>query len=276
MRRLRISVNGFLPGTILYAAIIALIRFRRRVRALVLEEFPNELSLTTINRLANVYRDIDELEWWEQTPPDEIKARFGDETEATLQRMKESRDYFADPGTPIKHFNLILTCEALNNYFRAVRACEPADWDRAEKILDDQSIPFFEYEREQIGDYLFALQMDAETLLRLTYLEGERLGEIRGMRLQAVAVASSGGRARAKKLKATDEQARAQIRRYISRHREPSSSSDTTNPQARARKLSASAIASAMIHGEMSELGYRTLANIASEELAAYRAKQTV
>ena len=276
MQRLRISANGFLPGTVLYEVVIALIRFRRRVRALVLEEFPDELSMTTIHRLANVYRDMDELEYWELTPREEIEARFGEATETTLQRMRESREYFCGPGTPIKRFNLIVMCEALTRHFRVVRAREPDDMDRAETVANDFTIPFFDSEREPIDDYFFAIQMDAELLLRMTRLHGEQLGEIEGMRLQASAVASSGGVARAKKLKAMEEQARAQIRKHISKHFDAPAIVDKSNVRSRTRKLSASAIASAMIHGEMSELGYRTLANLASEELAAHRAKQTV
>lgn len=276
MQRIRISVKGALTGSVLYAALRSLIQFRSRVRALVLEEFPGEPSWKKIDELASIYRDIDEIYHWERSSRDEIVAKFGDDAEATLQRMRESREYFSSPQTSFKRFRLIVMCAALNDHFRAARATEPVDWDRAERILNDPTIPRFDREREPIEDWLFAVQMDAEELLHLTYRHSEELGEIEGMRLQALSVARAGGAGRARKLKPMEEQARAHIRRYVDKHFHEATSADPKSPRNRARRLSASSIATAMIHGEMSEFGYRRLADLASEELDARKAKQSV
>lgn len=271
MRRIRISVNGRLPGYVLYGALISLIQFRRRIRKLVAEEFPGEHSMTTINRLAKVHRDVDELEYWEQSPREQIEAHFGSDTDAALQRLNDSHTYFVGPDCSVKRFKLIVLCEAVNRYFRVARATEPADWDRANEIQDDETIPFFDSELEEIEDFLFALRLETELLLRLAYVHGLTLGEIEGMQLRAVAVAAAGGAARARKLKATEDHARVQIQKYIAKHRKEQQSTDPQNPRNSSRKLSASSVASAMIYGDMSELGHRTLANLASEELAALR-----
>lgn len=276
MRRIRISVLGRLPGYVLYGALIQLIQFRRRIRVLVAEEFPGEHSMTTINRLAKVFSDVRELSYWEQSTREQMEAYFGSDTEAALRRLKGSKAYLFSPENNWKRHRIIDLCESVNRYFRAARAAVPTDWDRANAIQDDATIPFFDPRREEIEDFLFAFRLETEELLETAFHLGEYIGELEGMRLQAVAVASSGGVARARKMKATGEQARVQIRKYIGKHLDTIAPTDKSYLGSRTRKLSGSSIASAMIHGEMSELGYRTLANLATEELAAQRAKQDV
>lgn len=269
MRKFKVSVEGELPGNVLQGALVSLIRCRVRLRRMLRETFPDESSTVVMRRLAKIYDAELTLSACKNLAESEIERYFGKSAEHVVKELETFVDYVYD-CTP-KVFALIELSGHVTHLFRVARAREPVNWEAALHLVEDEvPPPFFAPEREAIEDYMFRLELDAESLLRHAYATGTRFGEIEGRQQQIANVAKAGGAARARRMETMADDARVRILRLLqndARSRATTSSGQATPNK---RRLSASAIATTMLHGEESELGYRKLAEIASKEIEKF------
>lgn len=201
----------------------------------------------------------------------DLDEKTGALSEDDLAKLNKSIGDFAS-ATP-KHLALIELSHTIQHLFRIARSREPVDWDEALERLDDETINYQDAGNVATRDALFLVELEMETILRITYSVGLAFGEIEGARSRAKSVATAGGVARSKKLKKFEDDVRAKIQRYIARHGSADEAEISRGVAKRKRRLSGTSIASAMIHGEESKLGIRKIADIASQELATSRSK---
>jgi hypothetical protein len=269
VKKFKISVESELPGNVLQGALVSLILYRVRLRRILRETFPDESSAVVMQRLARIADAEFMLSLCEDLAESEIERYFGKSAEHVIKELKTFVEYEDNCATKV--FDLIQLSSSVTHLFRVARAREPVDWEAALDLIEDElSPPFFAPEREAVEDYIFRLELDAESLMRHAYLTGMRFGEIEGRQRQIADVARAGGAARAKRLEAMVDHARERIRRVLQKDALSRAAAESSQDRPNKRRLSASAIATTLLHGEESDLGYRKLAEIASEEIAKF------